>query len=462
MKRILFALLALEGVALAACRIYDVDVYRNVNGRARGADGVTESFTCTADSLLWAELFVGAANSGGQYHFEIQTPEGQKLYERDTSAGPNINYRFVRADLVPEPGAPPLIKGKEYVLKVTCTAPGESLNWYADSTDPYKYGLFLDAPTGGQSQPLLWDLCARIEGVNRAVADAEFTVIGPPPVGITYAAAKEFADSMASCGVKRAGRVILPHDWIMGNAPEPHPAWYHLDSTVKALCEDSIEPIFSIVPRSCQEDWAAHAVRPVTNGTIRWYECSKSWFGFAFRPVLDSNDSVNSANPLARWVYESLHRYGVGGTFWSTVDVMPQFPIRYLGLEGEPNLEMPWPYFLFQGDGETLFKDTTYRRIESTLVDLHGADTLAACQEFRDTLVVRYCIVMDSVIDWFNKQHTTEPPTCLGTRYGLGGSSRTPDYLSGIRRGTCSGFGLRDNKHSWIPPEDRPVNPSPD
>ena len=174
MKRILIASVALAAIASAACRQYAVDVYRNVNGKVPEGvySGVSQSFTCTADSLLWAEFFVGAANSGGQYYFVIQTPGQTELFHGDTIAGPNIHYEYVRARLIPTLGAPKLIKGEEYVLKVTYLNPGhnDSLNWYADSTDPYKYGLFLDAPTGGQSQPLLWDLCARIEGVNRAVS----------------------------------------------------------------------------------------------------------------------------------------------------------------------------------------------------------------------------------------------------------------------------------------------------
>jgi hypothetical protein len=54
------------------------------------------------------------------------------------------------------------------VLKVTIPNSGQndSINWYADTTNPYGYGM-MSVP--GNTQPLLWDLCARIEGVNRAV-----------------------------------------------------------------------------------------------------------------------------------------------------------------------------------------------------------------------------------------------------------------------------------------------------
>jgi hypothetical protein len=55
------------------------------------------------------------------------------------------------------------------VLKVSYLNPGhnDSLNWYADTTNPYQYGM-MSLP--GNTQPLCWDLCARIEGVNRAVS----------------------------------------------------------------------------------------------------------------------------------------------------------------------------------------------------------------------------------------------------------------------------------------------------
>ncbi len=170
MKRIMFALFALAAVASAACRQYDVDVYRNYNRWARGADGVGQSFICTADSLLWADVFIGAANSAGSYALWIlpvgsQTP----IYTGAESSGPSVHYQYVRASLTRNLAMPELIKGETYVLKVTLSSqnPNDSLNWYADTTNPYPYGM-LSLP--GNTQPLYWDLCARIEGVNRAVS----------------------------------------------------------------------------------------------------------------------------------------------------------------------------------------------------------------------------------------------------------------------------------------------------
>jgi hypothetical protein len=169
MKRSLFALVALAAVASAACRQYDVDVYRNVNGKVRGADGVSQSFTCTADSLLWADFFVGAANSGGSYEFEVRRPgSATALYTGSAHAGDSIHYQYARAEFTRNQSAPELIKGKEYVLKVTLSSPSQydSLNFYYDETNPYQYG---ELSLAGSSQAA-WDLACRIEGVNRPVS----------------------------------------------------------------------------------------------------------------------------------------------------------------------------------------------------------------------------------------------------------------------------------------------------
>jgi hypothetical protein len=177
MRRIFFASVALAAVASAACRQYDVDVYRNVNGKVpQGVySSVGQSFVCTADSLLWAEFFVGAANSGGKYSFEIRDLASNDLmYSRDTAVT-GQNYEYVRADLL-RFGSEPLIKGKEYVLKVTYLNPGhnDSLNFYYDPTNPYKYGGIQFPGLGYHPPPQPWepdsDLCCRIEGVNRAVS----------------------------------------------------------------------------------------------------------------------------------------------------------------------------------------------------------------------------------------------------------------------------------------------------
>ena len=165
MKRILLALFALAAIASAACRQYDVDVYRNVNGKVPQGEnyGVSQSFVCTSDSMLWADVFIGVANLGGKYHIEIQTPDQQRLYYGDANAGDSVHHQHERAALTRDQTHPELIKGETYDLKVWLQSPypNETLNYYYSDQDPYPHGM-MSIP--GNTQPLWWDLCARIEG----------------------------------------------------------------------------------------------------------------------------------------------------------------------------------------------------------------------------------------------------------------------------------------------------------
>jgi hypothetical protein len=174
MRRIFSALVALAAVASAACRIYDVGVYGNVNSTVPGDQfhGISQSWVCTSDSLLWAEFFVGAANSGGQYDFDIREPRGViALYTGHAHAGDSVHYQYARAELTPNPSAAPLVKGKEYVLKVTHSN-DDPINFYYNPWDPYGYGEMTVPDTGFHPPPGSYtpDLCARIEGMNRAVS----------------------------------------------------------------------------------------------------------------------------------------------------------------------------------------------------------------------------------------------------------------------------------------------------
>jgi hypothetical protein len=161
---------------MAACRIYDVDVYRNVNGWTSGPPNVnyvSQTFVCTADSLVWAEFFVGAANAEGQYQFAIKDGN-QNLYTGACDAAETLAYEFVRCSL--SHVGPALIKGKEYVLKITHST-GEPINFYYSPENPYAYGG-LSVPGGGFQPPPGrtlpdCDLACRIEGVNYPVSREE-------------------------------------------------------------------------------------------------------------------------------------------------------------------------------------------------------------------------------------------------------------------------------------------------
>jgi hypothetical protein len=217
------------------------------------------------------------------------------------------------------------------------------------------------------------------------------------PPGTSYQDARQLADHMRASSIRLARINCVSHDWIMGgSSPHPTPNWSASDPAVRALCEDSIEPLIGTAAWSCQEDWARHAPRR-TGG-----DASSPWFAHGFRPVF-VDDTVNRDNYLAEWVMEVLERYGPDGSFWSQNDSLPKFPLHYFEFYGEPNLDIPTPYFGYADEQETLYRDTAYRRIESTLVCVArtASETIEARRKFRDTLVVQFCKVIHEVVQHY-------------------------------------------------------------
>jgi hypothetical protein len=162
----------IPAMGIGATRIYQVEPHNNYNGWTEVNQYVTQTFVCTADSLLWAEFFVGAANSGGQYEFAVRDdPNGSVIYTgKSDTCNPNMHYMFVRANLARQTNDA-LVKGKTYYLKVTHSA-GDPFNFYYSPWDPYTYGI-ISVPGGSFSPPpqvYSPDLSARIEGINRPMS----------------------------------------------------------------------------------------------------------------------------------------------------------------------------------------------------------------------------------------------------------------------------------------------------
>jgi hypothetical protein len=178
-KPLLLCLLLAVGAAQAGVRMYDVDVYKNLNAKVAGDQyhGIYQTFANLVDSVFpYAEFFVGAANHSGQYQFDILSPDGAPIYTGKANAGDSIHYRWVHADLQPL-GSTPLIKGATYTLHITQTAPNESINFYYSDQDPYKYGA-----AGWTDTSHTWylgnDLCCRIEGSNKTISPEYFGLSG--------------------------------------------------------------------------------------------------------------------------------------------------------------------------------------------------------------------------------------------------------------------------------------------
>ena len=167
MKQAITITLIFAALAMAATRVYDVEPFRNSNAWTLSYphNWVGQTFIATCDSFLWAEVFIGVPNDTGQYNFRIEEyPSGTPIAKGNTNAGPGIHYEFVRAYLEHFPNAK-VIKGKTYLLKVTHSG-GESINFYYNPHNPYKYGQIM-LPQGGAGVVHPWDLAARIEGINK-------------------------------------------------------------------------------------------------------------------------------------------------------------------------------------------------------------------------------------------------------------------------------------------------------
>jgi hypothetical protein len=164
MKWAIIISLVFVAIAVAATRVYDIEPFQNCNGKARE---IGQIFVATCDSFLWAEIFIGAANIPGQYHFEIsEYQEGTPIAAGNTNAGPGIYYDYVRANLS-RVSQEPILKGKTYLLKITHSS-GDSINFYYNPNgNVYPYGEIYGPPP----QAANGDLAARVEGITRIPQD---------------------------------------------------------------------------------------------------------------------------------------------------------------------------------------------------------------------------------------------------------------------------------------------------
>jgi hypothetical protein len=167
MRRITITLILLAGVIIASTRVYEIEPFQNCNGWTQSYpyNHVGQIFVATCDSFLWVDFFVGAPNDTG-YNVEIQEyPSGEWLF-RGYAQGKK-SYDYTRANLSKRPGSAPIIKGKTYELKIT-NVNGDSINYYYDSRNTYKYGNIV---VGGIAEPGPKDLAARVEGITRIPQD---------------------------------------------------------------------------------------------------------------------------------------------------------------------------------------------------------------------------------------------------------------------------------------------------
>jgi hypothetical protein len=163
MKQIISILIMLVSVIFASTRVYDIEPYKNVNAWSPYYGFIGQIFIATCDSFLWAEIFIGAPNDTGYNVQIIESTTNLPVAEGYAPGGFKIQYQYTHAPLS-RTGLGSITKGKEYLLKIT-NARGDSINFYYDYNDPYKYGeIKISGGIDNESHPVeVIDLAARIE-----------------------------------------------------------------------------------------------------------------------------------------------------------------------------------------------------------------------------------------------------------------------------------------------------------
>jgi hypothetical protein len=401
MKRILMFTLIAICVGLGSTRVYDIEPYRNYNGKAYGPTGIAQVFTCTCDSFLWAEFFVGASNDTG-YNIEIRASQGGQVIFEGYAEGKK-SYDYTRADLHRR-SSEQIIKGKEYELRITLTSnPPESINYYYDPTNPYKYGLALVPPQGSQI-PLCWDLAVRIEGITRIPQDLFGTEIEMSFFPEKLYSWDACADSAKKMGVTwdREGLHLMWRNFHC--QPDSFNLdyfnWSLVDSLMLKTARHSIK-VIPYIANYTAPDWAIHARKKDPNmpdSAKIGLPCVLN----LFEPETVGN-AINPLNFLAHFVYHFVKRYGPSpcGTFWDAHPGFDAFRVKYLEVGGEANLKLLMSYWdtlhvEYYKPPRHYYYDTTYRVKESTYIKNCYPDTWKARRQLRDEIFYQTLVVAAS------------------------------------------------------------------
>jgi hypothetical protein len=134
---------------------------------------VSQGVTINFDELdsaagAYVELFAGAKGGGGDYHLSVLTNPGGSQIAYTATANGNVDHEWVRFHLqVTRPES--IVKGKKLTLKFTRSS-GDSIQFYYDSTDQYKYGCLW---AGGLAYAT-GDLACRVYGRMNEVDSLSF------------------------------------------------------------------------------------------------------------------------------------------------------------------------------------------------------------------------------------------------------------------------------------------------
>ncbi len=117
------------------------------SGKVRPDSGVGQGLTCNFDVPVYAEFFTGTA-TGQQYQVKIIVPGSDPevvVAEGDTFEP--RSHVWVKCTLDVEfPDS--IIKGRRYQVRWTLSGGPDSLVYYYDADNPYKYGELVIGGTG--------------------------------------------------------------------------------------------------------------------------------------------------------------------------------------------------------------------------------------------------------------------------------------------------------------------------
>jgi hypothetical protein len=176
MKNFVIALLLVAGAAFPyVVGLHVEPVKAQWSGWALGDEnhGVWQSLTCNFDTVVYCELFAGSRGGGGDYYLSVLTNPGGSQIASANAAG-DVDHKWVRFNLaVDYPES--IVKGKKLTFKFTRSG-GDSIEFYYDSTDQYRYGCLTAPPhvyaTG--------DLACRVMGKPGTVTLFPFLDQRPP------------------------------------------------------------------------------------------------------------------------------------------------------------------------------------------------------------------------------------------------------------------------------------------
>ena len=324
-------------------------------------NSVSEVITCNFDEPIYAEYFTGTA-TGQQYQVQLLRFDDPPVVVAEGNAYENRSHVWVRCSL--DVLRPDLVtKGKLYEVRWTLSSGPDSLMYYYDSTDCYKYG---GMAVGSQVPiPNPNDLACRVYGRLDAIA-ADWWAVVPGCPWNHPEQLSTWRERMETLGVKRAGFIMYWDVIETTKGTFDFDSYYHHD-TVAAWLHDSVGCALDARPVHCPA-WASSRIEP-QGETMSHYAPPLN----LFHPVSDTGDT-GSVNYWARFIRRTVQHYDAQG-----------HPIHIWNIYNEPN----------DTTTDTSNHKTGWWRRPNVDTAYPGLDTGARplC-----SLYVRLCSVAESVI----------------------------------------------------------------